>query len=202
MKKFLSLTLVAMMLLSTLMLTSCDAVMEMLKQYIPGLDSGVRYTVTEAEWNAAFKMENYTVTSKNEDGTDSVYKFTKEGYISDTEFGNRTYAFKDGKCYLLEKSGNEWVADPRSESDARTHTPLYLFDGLSLSFSDFTYDEARKAYVCGEESEAEVVMAFENGVMVKLAMTFIFGEKSITMEYVISDVGTTVVNIPKYRMGE
>ena len=136
MKKFLSLTLVAMMLLTTFMLTSCDAVMELIQQYIPGAKSEVRYTVPEAEWNAAFKMENYTVTSKNEDGKDSVYKFSKDGYISDTEFGNRTYAFKDGKCYLLEKSGNEWVADPRSESDARTHTPLYLFDGLS--FSGFT----------------------------------------------------------------
>jgi hypothetical protein len=46
--------------------------MEMLQQYIPGLDSGVRYTVTEAEWNAAFKMGNYTITSKNEDGTQTI----------------------------------------------------------------------------------------------------------------------------------
>ena len=197
MKKLLSLMLVAMMLLATLMLTSCDAVMELLQQYITGLVPEVRYTVTEAEWNAAVKMENYTVTSKNEDGTVDVYKFSKDGYISDTEYGKRIYVFKDGNAYYLNQVGDEWVPDSFG-MDARTHTPLMLLDGLS--FSDFTYDEARKAYVCGEESEVEVVMAFENGVMVKLAMTFIFGEKWITMEYVISDVGTTVVNIPKYTM--
>ena len=199
MKKILSLTLVAMMLLSTLMLTSCDAVMELLQQYISGLVPEVRYTVTEEEWNAAVKMENYTVTSKNEDGTVDVYKFSKDGYISDTEYGKRTYVFKDGNAYYLNQVGDSWVADSFG-IDARTHTPLMLLDGLS--FSNFTYDEARQAYVYAVEGEGELVVAFENGDMVKLAMIMALGEKSLTFEYVISDVGTTVVDIPQYTMGE
>ena len=196
MKKILSLTLVAMMLLSTLMLTSCDAVMELLQQYIPGLDSGVRYTVTEEEWNAAIKMENYTVTSKNEDGTVDVYKFSKDGYISDTEYGKRTYVFKDGNAYYLNQVGDSWVADSFG-IDARTHTPLMLLDGVS--FANLTYNEASKAYTYTEDF-ATLEVYFENGVMVKFAMIMDAGEKTLTFEYVISDVGTTVVNIPKYTM--
>ena len=196
MKKILSLTLVAMMLLSTLMLTSCDAVMELLQQYISGLVPEVRYTVTEDEWNAAVKMENYTVTSKNEDGTVDVYKFSKDGYISDTEYGKRTYVFKDGNAYYLNQVGDSWVADSFG-IDARTHTPLMLLDGVS--FANLTYNEASKVYVCAEDF-ATLEVYFENGVMVKFAMIMDAGEKTLTFEYVISDVGTTVVNIPKYTM--
>ena len=196
MKKFLSLTLVAIMLLSTLMLTSCDAVMELLQQYISGLVPEVRYTVTEDEWNAAVKMENYTVTSKNEDGTVDVYKFSKDGYISDTEYGKKTYVFKDGNAYYLQQVGDSWVADSFG-IDARTHTPLMLLD--NVSFANFTYNEARKVYVYTEDF-ATLEVYFENGVMVKFAMIMDAGEKTLTFEYVISDVGTTVVDIPKYTM--
>lgn len=209
MKKFLSLTLVAMMLLTTLMLTSCDAVMEMLKQYIPGLDSGVRYTVTEAEWNAAFKMENYTAESKiTSDGETSIstYKFTKDGYYLKSDYVETFYVFKGETCYLLEEGANGMVAT--WAGSVESHNIIkQLISGEE--FSDFKYDESKKAYVLEEnESMGEqtiygtMELRFENGVLVNVTITLTMGSNKLVMENAISNVGTTVVDIPKYTMGE
>ena len=63
MKRILSLTLVAVMLLSTLVLTSCDAITD----FFGGLFGGetkeepARTTITEMEWRNAYKNNNYTL---------------------------------------------------------------------------------------------------------------------------------------------
>lgn len=207
MKKFLSLTLVAMMLLTTLMLTSCDAVMEMLKQYIPGLDSGVRYTVTEAEWMAAINMKNYTVVENSNvslDGeTTTLYKYTKDGYYSKAGSKEKFYAFEGDECYLLEEGENGMVGIYAGSAEINRIPTFWISDA---SLSDFTYDEANHAYVFSEEMEimegftkkVAFEVRFENGVLVNF--TVAIGDNFST--YTISDVGTTVVDIPKYTMGE
>ena len=66
MRKILSLVLVAIMLLSTLVLTSCDTetIMQMIESIMQ--DQGlvapkeVRYTITEEEWNAVMDATNFT----------------------------------------------------------------------------------------------------------------------------------------------
>lgn len=207
MKKILSLTLVAVMLCTTLMLTSCDAVMEMLKQYIPGLDSGVRYTVTEAEWMAAINMENYTVVENSNvslDGeTTTLYKYTKDGYYLKAGSKEKFYAFEGDECYLLEKGENGMVGK-YAGSEKINRLPMFWISDASLSA--FTYDEANHAYVFSEEMEimegftkkVAFEVRFENGVLVNL--TVAIGDNFST--YTISDVGTTVVDIPKYTIGE
>ena len=207
MKKILSLTLVAVMLCTTLMLTSCDAVMEMLQQYIPGLDSGVRYTVTEAEWMAAINMENYTVVENSNvslDGeTTTLYKYTKDGYYSKSGSKEKFYAFEGDECYLLEKGENGMVGTYAGSAKIN-RLPTFWISGASLS--EFTYDEANHAYVFSEEMEimegftkkVAFEVRFENGVLVNL--TVAIGDNF--SKYTISDIGTTVVDIPKYTLGE
>ena len=209
MKKFLSLTLVAVMLCTTLMLTSCDAVMELLQQYIPGLESDVRTTVTEAEWNAALNMENYTAESKiTYDGETSIstYKFTKDGYYLKSDYVENIYVFKGDACYLLQEDANGMVAT--WAGDVESHSIMKQFVA-GAEFSDLKYDESKKAYILEEnESMGEqtlygiMELRFENGVLVNLTITIANGSDKLVMEYVISNVGTTVVNVPKYTMGE
>ena len=59
MKKLLSFTLVAIMLLTTLMLTSCD-LLNQAKDYVHGLIGieTTRYTITEEEWNNLPVIDN------------------------------------------------------------------------------------------------------------------------------------------------
>lgn len=201
MKKFLSITIVAVMLLSTLMLTSCDAVMEMLQQYIPGLAPEVRYTVTEAEWNAAANMENYTVKGLS-DLSSGTYKFTKDGYYSNSDGQEKFYAFEGDTCYLLEKGANgmvaTWAGSPKTHS-------IVKFWLSNLSLSELTYDEAKHAYVLSEEGEMldvavkmELEVRFENGVLVNITIKI----NDNILDYAISDIGTTVVDIPEYTKEE
>ena len=66
MKRFLSLALVAIMLLSTFMLASCD-LFDQAKDFVHGVfgiedgeQSGVRTTITREEWVALNNATNYT----------------------------------------------------------------------------------------------------------------------------------------------
>ena len=98
MKKLLSLALVAVMLCTTLMLTSCEAVMKLVQMYyIMDMESNIRYTVTEEEWNAAINLENYSteyVTNITGEEVRTLYKFTKDGYRLNSDDKEEFYIFQ------------------------------------------------------------------------------------------------------------
>lgn len=206
MKKLLSLILVAVMLLSTLMLTSCNAVMKLVQLYhIMGMESNIRYTVTEEEWNATINLENYTTTCiSNITGEEvsTYYEFTKDGYRLNSDEEEKFYVFKEDTCYLLKQSGEELVASWVGYSKTYKILPFWLSD---LSLNDFTYDESKHAYVLTEVSngfESKIEIRFENGVIFDMNLTIGDESEMMFQNYVFYSVGTTTVDFPQYTMDE
>ena len=209
MKKILSLTLVAIMLLSTLMLTSCDAAIKLVQLYIlSSYDTQlfeIRYTVTEEEWNAAINLENYSteyVTNITGEEVCTFYKFTKDGYRLKSDDKEKFYIFQEGTCYLLEKHGEEYVASEAGY--AKDHNVL-AFWLHNLSLSDFTYDESSHAYVLtqiGSGYEIKLVVKFEDGVIISMYTTLADETGVMFQNYGIYSVGKTTIDFPPYTMGE
>lgn len=206
MKKLLSLALVAVMLCTTLMLTSCEAVMKLVQlYYIMDMESNIRYTVTEEEWNAAINLENYSteyVTNITGEEVRTLYKFTKDGYRLNSDDKEEFYIFQEDTCYLLEKHGEEYVASEAGY--AKDHNVL-AFWLHNLSLSDFTFDESIHAYVLTEISsgyEIKLLVEFENGVIVSMYTTLADETGVMFQDYLIYSVGTTTIDFPQYTMGE
>lgn len=209
MKKLLSLTLVMLMLITSTMLTSCDAILDM----IFPKESIVR-TVTEEEWYASLEITNFEVIVDINHTTwvqKGNLKFTDNGshvkYISDgTEIENMTVC-QNGVWYSIEKKGDTYVG---VESRDYTYTLGEYLEGVLVipGYSEFTFDEARGAYVKGEYSEygtQEMLMHFENGVLTKFEILANGidpngNEVSGYMTFEIVNVGTTVIDIPEFTV--
>ena len=206
MKKLLSLTLVAVMLCTTLMLTSCEAVMKLAQlYYIMDMESNIRYTVTEEEWNDTINLENYTTTCiTNITGKEvsTYYKFTKDGCHLNSDEEEKFYVFKEDACYFLKQSGEELVASWVGYAKTYKILPFWLSD---LSLNDFTYNESKHAYVLTEVSngfESNIEIRFENGVIFDMNITIADESETIFQNYTFYSVGTTTVEFPQYTMGE
>ena len=103
MKKLLSFTLVAVMLLSTLMLSSCDFLTNIFNPS-SNQDAG-RTTITEMEWLNAFNVTNYTMNVQmNGESIITVIAADTKGYINYSGLMN---AYIDGEkqIYVMEYDG-------------------------------------------------------------------------------------------------
>ena len=203
MKKLLALTLTTILLITSLMLTSCDAAVDIVEQYVPELKEYLpefilRHTVTEEEWNQNAKLENFSgkiVLTFDDESIEMLFKCTKNAYMLDESY----YVTVNDSNYYLEETESGWVAYPGG------------FQGINVltdtDFNDFKYDESKKAYVNKdfEEGKNEVIYKFENGVLVYAKSVALLSEESenaLTIEIIITDVGTTVIKLPEYTFAE
>jgi hypothetical protein len=218
MKKFLSLALAAIMLLSTLMFTSCDvnSIMEMLGGNFGSVTTPAettpaettppapkRYTITEAEWEAILNSTNYTIKSSYDSnsveyfmGDNAVCMTSKKGDISNTAYLEK----KNGKIYEItdpNKNG-QWVAFEYEDFSWDNVPSLGKQTGLGDSefFEKLQYNEATKSYI-GEEDGDKAEFFFEDGKLIKATIT---DGTHADMYLVIKNVGTTVVTVPQYKM--
>ena len=218
MKKFLSLALVAVMLLSTLLLTSCD-VASILGNLGGSFGSATtpaettpeettppapkRYTITEAEWEAILNSTNYTWKISHESnsveyfvGDNAVCMISKQGDISNTVYGEN----KNGKVYQImdPHQNGQWVAFEDEyaswDDDPSWGKQTGLADGEL--FEILQYNEATKSYIA-EDNGAKVEFFFEDGKLIKATAT---DETNPDSYWVIENVGTTVVTVPQYKM--
>ena len=200
MKKFLSLTLVAIMLLSTLMLTSCDPV-ESVKGFFnkalgkEEVKNEARTTITEIEWRQALKITNFTLKIES-DGmqmgmavADTVIDYNYLGlkFIKDVKTGV-IVAESDGVYY-----GGNLGDDIMPFGDDFSLGEIGYFYGID--FEDLKYNEDAGVYTAEDESSL-FEFHFKDGKLDYSVMLPSDPKESGKME--VTNVGTTVVKMPEY----
>ena len=209
MKRFLSLTIVAIMLLSTLMLTSCDFINQAkdFAHNLFGIGDDVRYTITEDEWNKVGSIDNFTMTMSEEYGNYTInisMEYTTDaakicmGYVTSGGNMDVEYYFDIKAGCLVEPDGmGNWIGYEGNESGI---ADLGLNEFISeVNFSDLAYDEATKSYIYDDKEDKTIYnFYFENGSLIRLVAT------STDPEYpgkaTIDKIGTTTVTLPEYTV--
>lgn len=206
MKRFLSLFLVAIMLLSTLMLTSCDPIGSV-KGFVNKIlgreaDEGVRTTITLEEWIAAGNNTNFTIVMQ-EGGVEI------EGLISDNAAKIRYYldeeiqqtvffGFETG-C-LIRESSVGWLGYAGLELvNPKEYGLAHVVDLTEETFEELYYNEEEKCY--STETYGTIVKYyFENGKLVHvLSMPSDPNDKYFGGAE-IKNIGTTVVELPEHTV--
>ena len=195
MKRFLSLTLVAIMLLTTISLTSCD-----LSALFGGGQSTteppkvVRTTITEMEWRKVYDSTNYELTLEAEDMKISVISSDTAVYMDymglklfiDTKTG--AYISESEAGYVGMVIGESLLGEDMSLGG------MGLFP--TIEFSELVYDEQRKVYTYKNE-DAIGEFQFEDGKLVYA--TVVPADTTVKGMFEIKNVGTTVLELPEYN---
>lgn len=193
MKKIISLTIIATMLLSALILTSCDVLESLMNRN----GQTVKTTVTEYDWLRMLCIKNYTVRI-------TIGENIQERYVAD----NKTLFVSDeveiindydvnglnGIFYKTEYGWSGSVVDSRWNDE-----DLMLGSTLSLafdSFGDAIYNEDEKCYTLKIDSEETNVSAkfyFEDGEIVQIAaLGYVDGSEA---KAEIVNIGKTTIDV-------
>ena len=167
-----------------------------------GCKGEIRHTVTKEEFIAALNIRNFTLTIPSSDGTDAVVtKYTEDG-VDDLDLGRKT-VFVDGVAYDLKQVDGKWIATPKRVGSSQDEYYIdYMFDGIGM-WDEVKYDEAKMGYYAGDEDGSSTLFQFKNGVLVKIETITVFDSTSITTTtMLISNVGTTVIDIPEFTIVE
>ena len=203
MKRFLSLTLIAIMLLSTLIFTSCNYVNQA-KDFVHGIfgiGDDARYTITEEEWNNAFEITNYTAIMMTDEYnviTSLDYPYMKYEMVSLDDSGLSEVMYMDlqtGDIYYEENG--KWVkltGQYMIVDEERTSLKVDLRID-EINFDDLEYDKETKSYNYNQRTEADMVFKFENGVLVSVEMFMKAGLDNT--KQIATNFGTTVVELPQ-----
>ena len=200
MKKILSLTLVAVMLLSMLMLTSCDPV-ESVTDFFNGIfgEEEARTTISEDEWNKAWDVNNFTFKVEANGLYMHVYA---AGDLAKSVQSMGDYTIdvimdiKNG--LMISDSSVGWLAvNVPSDYYPESITLGSIGYLENFEFAELTYDESKKAYV-KEEEYASYEFRFEDGKLVYAE----FRPENYETEglLTITDIGTTVVEVGEYTI--
>lgn len=210
MKKLLSLTLVALVLLTSLV--SCD--METAKGYLinfleqftttPDTQEEFRTTITKEEWNAAFNSTNFTIEMVyGESGALIVVDGAAIKYeINEGEYSVSILVDVENECMLSETKAG-WLAfymEGLSAELGESGGVTLEMIGMSPeegSFAKLVYNEETESYTLNEDG-VNAEFFFEDGLLAK--GTISTGEGDHAQSYEITNVGTTVIEIPEYTI--
>ena len=200
MKKFLSLTLVAVMLLSTLMLSSCDFINKT-KDFVHGvfgIGDDVRTTISEEEWNNALNVDKFTLIVHQGKYDNHILMDGKViEIIETTAYYSQSMIIDLENGCLVQETSNGWVgyqANMTYYEEINLGNLGYVPD---VNFSELVYNEETKAYTYENDSKS-FSARFEDGNLVYAELRY---KSSYTESWVeIKDIGTTVVNLPKYEI--
>ncbi len=208
MKKLLSLTLIVLMLFSTLALTSCEDILGVIEGVFGKTtttttkkeEPKVRTTITEEEWNNAWSIKNYELSVNTDEISvyiSSTSDFAKVKYGMSGYATEMVYDFKEGVMLFNSSVGYLGVKD----EDIQNGMNDISLEGLGffdrMPFSELTYDEAKKAYVC-EEGITHYEFHFEDGDMVYAKMEPTDPNDKGLVE--IKNIGTTVIEVGEYTI--
>ena len=205
MKKILSLTLVAIMLLTTLMLTSCDLINQA-KDYVHGLIGieTTRYTITEEEWNNLPVIDNMCLEmtinysgmyqSAICDITKEAAKVTMKVKQGSTTYEQSRYLDFVADYSVFEEVPGEWVGTKGADFDLIDLSTI----SEEIEYSKLVYNEDTKEYTYYDKEEnMDATLRFENGKLVSMIV------KTIDLEYdvevKVTNIGTTTVELPSYK---
>ena len=206
MKKHLSLTLVAIMLLSTLIFTGCsmDDVFRIVNLLDP-TEPTIRTTVTEQEFLTAMVSTNFTadvIVTRNaatqethNECTDSAF-YSKQIYTTaDAAEEYETYVVLINDVYCaLKKTESGYVAFPQSSTFNTPKLGVLVGDP---AYSDLVYTKESKSYkYSAEDASMHMEFFFENGILKSVHLESPEGNGDIY------NIGTTTVKLPKYIMNQ
>ena len=204
MKKVLSLILVAVMLLSMLMLTSCDPIEAVTGFFadIFGDESNVKTTITEEEWKDAWNVNNFTLELTDEDAGMLILAAEnriKVAQTSDSYSYSMVYDFEANA--ILSESCVGWLGMEATGSDVPSSLEDITLGGIGFlgefDYEELEYDESKKAYVYTEEGAYGYVCEFyfEEGKLVRVD-----GGGSGIESIKVYDIGTTKIDISGYTI--
>lgn len=184
MKKIKILLLCFMAICLTISLSSCVVI------------ETARFTVTEEEWEALTKQNNYTVLSSFE--YLGEVNTTYQKYTTDViEIDGDIILFIDDKQYRLTDTEYGWYAQDVTFLDFWN---TCLLEGKN--FEDYTFDENKCAYVgnVDEETGTYEELYFVNGVLLR-NLYFTPLEEACTYyiyERYYKNIGSTIIDVPEY----
>lgn len=207
MKRFLSLALVVIMLLSTLMLASCD-LFDQAKDFVHGIfgveddeQNGVRTTITREEWVALNNVTNYTcriyssameiAVWAGDDAIQIHYSYNFDEYMETVVI----YEYATGNTLMETATG--WIGYENLGDVEPEDYPLNLVIPFTEKmYDELVYDESDKSYVWSMGGES-IKFYFEDGELVD---TKVIATDSSDLGIEIKNIGTTVVEIPEYTI--
>ena len=197
MKKLLSIMLVVVMLLTTLMLSSCDFLTNIFNPS-SNQDAG-RTTITEMEWLNAFNVTNYTMNVQmNGESIITVIAADTKGYIN---YSGSMNAYIDGEkqIYVMEYDGVYYGVMPEGSSlDGLNFALSEVNFGLLPeidNLSDLDYNADAKVYTYKDNSML-MELAFLDGKLVSINAVSVDSNYDVKLE--VKNVGTTTLEIPEY----
>lgn len=222
MKKLLTFALVAIMLLTTF--TGCNVtlddviyVMDLLTPTVPQTtepeateaptdpNAPVRTTVTKEEFLASMESVNFTISASfsSSDGTTQsvLYRITDSAIYAllpapagDEVQETESLIIMHHTLYGIRKEASGYVAYASGSNDFRPGLTLgYLLGAHSVRYDSLVYNEETGTYTYdGDTYNGTYEYRFENGKLKS------FSIQSGTMY--ISDIGTTVVDVPEYTI--
>ena len=181
---------------------------------IPPTYEGV---VTEEQWNEQTNAINYTVESSVERFKIStgeslgVYSTYVKGAENGYDEPGHNYPYR---AYLEDGVYNITYNEETARYEARKTN--YTVEDFSISsqtvevklnYSDFTYNEYQGRYegvVAADGLEYQMYLYFNNGELEKIGMLAYYEEydRRLVGEILVSNVGTTVVELPEYVIVE
>ena len=208
MKRFLSLALVAIMLLSTLMLASCD-LLDQAKDFVHGVfgiedgeQSRVRTTITREEWVALSNATNYTCRIYSSAmeiavwaGDDAIRIYYSYDYGEYPVTSVSIYEYATGITLIETATG--WVGYEKMETVEPGDYPLNLVIPFTEKmYDELVYDESDKSYSWNLSGET-IKFYFKDGELVD---TKVISSDSSDLGIEIKNIGTTVVEVPEYTI--
>ena len=206
MKRILSLTLVAVIVLTTMSLTSCEVVRGFVDGFInevtkPQPKPEARATITEEEWLKIYDISNFTLEMNTNPGK-YIIEVSEDFLRLERSDGadyhvNMAYDLKNG--YLLSETAVGWLAyEGLGEAPSEDELKIFEMGFLDkVEFSALTYNEETKIYTYQSE-DAIYDFRFADGVLCSIDARGVDPEDTTYVK--ISNVGTTVVEISEYTV--
>ena len=206
MRKLLSLLLVAVMLLSTLMLSSCDF-LDTVGGFFGGLFGGdetvednIRRTITEMEWRKVYSAKNFTMYGEidgerlNLTFAEGAMAINYHGIDALIDLNTGAIIGKNGNGYVgIDMGSNTGIA---SDFIGMANLTLGQLEILpEFEYSELVYNEESKSYSAKDERTL-CEFHFEEGNLVYALMVPADVNEEGKIE--IRNVGTTILEIPEY----
>ena len=149
----------------------------------------IRYTVTPEEWAALVNEKNYTWKRIENGEILTIQKYTEYAFDID----GHIFLIIDDKVYSLVEEEDGWYAYDCTDMEFEHNG---LMEGFEMS--DFEYDETKQAYLYKywEEDGYKLEVRFKNGIQTSLTIIDVNDESNVAIR-LVSDVGTTVIDIPE-----
>lgn len=201
MKRFLSLILIAIILLSAFSLTSCRLleVLGIVKPQQTEPEKETVTTITEEEWNEVYNSTNYTLyCNENGNETSIIAADTVADIYNLANLGIR-FMFDITNGAILSQTSFGYVGGAISLDGGISGNLDIALGSMgyfpSIKYRDLVYNEDSKSYTVNSKNWSGE-LRFEDGILVEAVIESANAEDN--KRYELTKVGATVLALPEY----